>query len=308
MEQVSVIIPTYKRFDTLFRAINSVRNQSFRDIELIVVDDNYDYPSLRNKIKEKIINEYPEVKLIAENTHLGGARARNIGVKNSSSEFIAFLDDDDEFKRNKIKKQVDYLVENSTIALVYCYGTIIYPNGEEDMEKTCYEGNPLSVQMYYNIAGTSFWMIRKSVLLKIGGFESIHSHQDGVVLLKLLAHGYSIGVIKEDLITYHAHDKNSGITGVTENSLIADEIYYKMCQQYFSLLTNKEQESVKFNYYKNRVLDMLRLKKDVLAYKVKKEYLKESHSFISKLKINFLWMIRKIILKRIQKKDAKYGG
>ncbi len=308
MDKVSVIIPTYQRFDTLFRAIDSVKNQSYKNIEIIVVDDNYEDLSFRNKIKEKIDCEYPDVKFITKSLHLGGAQARNVGVKHASAEFVAFLDDDDEFKPNKIEKQISYLNENNSISLVYCYGTIIYPNGQKEMENTSHEGNPLAIQMCFNIAGTSFWMLKKSILLKIGGFESIHSHQDGVVLLKLLANGYKIGVIKEDLVTYYAHDKNSGITGITEKNLIADEIYYEMCQRYFNLLTNKEKELVKYNYYKNRILDLLRLYKDDLAYKAKNEYLKLSHSFNLKLKLNFIWINRKTILKKMLKNDKKYGG
>ena len=308
MEKVSVIIPTYRRFDTLFRAIDSVKNQSYKNIEIIVVDDNYEDYSLRNKIKEKINLEYTDVKYIAKNIHLGGAQARNVGIEHASSEFIAFLDDDDEFKPNKIEKQLSYLKENNSISLVYCHGTIIYPNGKIEIENTSYEGNPLAIQMYFNIAGTSFWMIKKSVLLSIGGFESIHSHQDGVVLLKLLANGYKVGVIKEDLVTYYAHDKNSGITGVTEKSLIADKTYYEMCQQYFNLLTDKEREIVQFSYYKDRILDLLRLNKEDLAHKAKNEYLKLSHSFMLKLKLRIIWINRKTLLKKLLKNDEKYGG
>ncbi|VIQ33375.1 glycosyltransferase [Streptococcus pneumoniae] len=109
------------------------------------------------------------------------------------------------FKKSRMKN----------LALVYSYGIIIYPNGTREEEKTDFVGNPLFVQMVHNIAGTSFWLCKKEVLELINGFEKIDSHQDGVVLLKLLAQGYQIDIVREFLVNYYAHSKENGITGVT---------------------------------------------------------------------------------------------
>ena len=103
-DKVSIIIPTYKRSDLLERAIKSVINQTYKNIEIIVVDDNV------NNSKEhlqnlKIIEKYPQIIYIKNKKNLGGGLTRNVGIKASTGEYIAFLDDDDEFYPTKIEKQ-----------------------------------------------------------------------------------------------------------------------------------------------------------------------------------------------------------
>ncbi|CEO62065.1 glycosyltransferase [Streptococcus pneumoniae] len=167
-ELVSIIIPTHNRYESLIRAVKSCLHQSYKNIEVIIIDDNY------------------------SNEDLGATNARNIGIKNSRGKYISFLDDDDEYMPDRILKLMACFKKSrmKNLALVYSYGIIIYPNGTREEEKTDFVGNPLFVQMVHNIAGTSFWLCKKEVLELINGFEKIDSHQDGVVLLKLLAQGY----------------------------------------------------------------------------------------------------------------------
>lgn len=307
-KKVSVIIPTYNRFDVLFRALDSVLNQSYKEIEIIVVDDNYDNIELRNKIKTKIKEEYSNVIYLCADKHLGGALARNIGIENSSGDFIAFLDDDDEYKSSKIEEQLQLFLkkDDEKLALVYCYGDILYPKGTKELESTDYFGWPIDIQMYFNIAGTSFWMVKKEVLQEIGGFETIHSHQDGVVLLKIMSKGYKIDLVRESLVVYHAHSSTTGITGVTEKSLEADKTYFKLCEKYFYLIPKNKQSKVKYYYYKNRIIDMLRLNKIIDAKKEKKEFFKKTKNIYQKFIIWCLVLFRKPLVKRIILKDKKY--
>lgn len=309
-ELVSVIIPTYNRYDVLFRAINSVINQDYKNIEIIVVDDNYNNIELRNKIKLKIKKDIPNIKLIALEKHLGGALARNIGVENASGEYLAFLDDDDEYATNKVTKQLELFLKSGDdrLALVYCYGNIIYPGGLVEKEKTDFSGWPIDVQMIYNIAGTSFWMIKKHILKEIGGFYPIASHQDGVVLLNLLSKGYKVDLVREPLVNYYAHSSTSGITGVTEKNIKADEEYFSLCKNYFYMISKKQQQKVEFYYYFNRMIDLLRIGKEEEAKTTKNEYNKKSNNIFRLLKTNLIWLFKKIYIKKIIAKDGKYEG
>lgn len=305
--KVSVIIPTYNRFDVLFRALDSVLNQTYKDIEVIVVDDNYENIELRKKIKTKIYNDYPSIKYICPDNHLGGALARNLGINNSSGEYVSFLDDDDEYKNTKIEQQIQLFLKNDEkLGLVYCYGDIIFPNGTIELEKTDFRGWPIDIQMYYNIAGTSFWMVRKKVLQEVGGFEAIHSHQDGIVLLKIMSKGYKIDLVKDSLVIYHAHGSSTGITGVTDKSLEADKTYFNFCNKYFHLIPPKKQYKIKYYYYKNRIIDMLRLNKLADAKNEKKEFFKSSKNPYQKFMIACIILFRKPLIKKILLKDRKY--
>lgn len=110
---VSVIIPTYNRPTYLRRCLESVLNQTYKNIEIFVVDDNN--PETEARIEtEKIMNEYvngKNVTYLKHNFNKNGSAARNTGWKHSSGKYITFLDDDDEIDESKIQKQVECLAK-----------------------------------------------------------------------------------------------------------------------------------------------------------------------------------------------------
>ena len=120
--KVSTIITTYRRADMLKRAIDSVLNQTYSNIEVIVVDDN-DEKSEDRKNTEEIMTSYannPKVKYIKHKVNMNGAAARNTGIKNSTGEIVCFLDDDDWYLETKIEKQLEFLCKNKDYKAVYC--------------------------------------------------------------------------------------------------------------------------------------------------------------------------------------------
>ena len=95
---VSVIIPTYKRSSMLERAINSVLSQSYDFFELLIINDNYPGDEWSNQVENRV-NSFNDkrIRFINQDIHINGAAARNVGIKNATGEYIAFLDDDDYF-------------------------------------------------------------------------------------------------------------------------------------------------------------------------------------------------------------------
>ena len=110
---VSVIIPTYNRSYCIKKAIESVLSQTFKDFELIIID-NYS-----NDDTEEIINNYKNKKIIYEKFHNYGviASSRNRGIALSNSKYVAFLDSDDWWKKDKLKVSIDCL-ENGKKQLI----------------------------------------------------------------------------------------------------------------------------------------------------------------------------------------------
>src|SRR5262245_46961170 len=106
MPKVSVIIPTHNRADFLRDAIFSVLNQTFQDFEIIVVDD----ASTDNT--SEVIGAFNDerIRYLRHDTNKGGSAARNTGILNSQCDYIAFLDDDDQWLPEKLAKQVDTLI------------------------------------------------------------------------------------------------------------------------------------------------------------------------------------------------------
>lgn len=118
---VSVIIPTYKRAQYIERAIDSVLRQSYKDIELIIVDDNNPNTSYRTDM-EKIMEKYKDnnkVFYIKHETNKNGAAARNSGLKYAKGDYITFLDDDDFFLKNRIENLVKVLNTNKEYDCAY---------------------------------------------------------------------------------------------------------------------------------------------------------------------------------------------
>src|SRR3989344_9216027 len=102
MPKISVIIPTHNRPELLKKAVGSVLSQTYKDLEVIVVDD------CMEKRADSVIKEFNDsrIKHIQHQEEKGGSAARNTGIRASSGEFIAFLDDDDEGVPGKIEIQM----------------------------------------------------------------------------------------------------------------------------------------------------------------------------------------------------------
>lgn len=114
---VSVIIPTYGRALYIDTAIRSVMKQTYKDIEIIVVDDNGLGTEIQKETK-KIIEKYVNIVYIPLVTNCGGAMARNIGIRKARGKWITFLDDDDIFLPNYVEKMVAE-IERCNFSIVY---------------------------------------------------------------------------------------------------------------------------------------------------------------------------------------------
>ena len=118
---VSVIITTFGGDSKLRRAIASVLNQTYTDVEVIVVDDNDPKSEARAKT-ESIMQQYEcdaRVVYLKHRHNMNGAAARNTGIKEARGSYIAFLDDDDYFFQNRLEKLVTVLDSVSSLAGAY---------------------------------------------------------------------------------------------------------------------------------------------------------------------------------------------
>lgn len=117
MKKVSVIIPLYNEEKYIIECIESVINQTYKNLEIIVVDDKSTDNSLNKlkKIKDK------RLKIIKLNKNAGVANARNKGVEKATGDYICFLDSDDFWDKHKIEKQIDYIKDKAFIYSRYAY-------------------------------------------------------------------------------------------------------------------------------------------------------------------------------------------
>lgn len=180
---VSVIIPTYSRPTNIIRAIESVERQTYKSIEIIVVDDN-GIDSKYQKETYDILKPYIESKKIRYVTHdvnRNGSAARNTGAKCAEGTYLSFLDDDDEFYPEKIECQVNHLenAKDPLLAGVICNGIIFGSTRKFPRQYNInghMTGELLSGKLRFN---SSSILIRKEIFEELNGFdESFRRHQD----------------------------------------------------------------------------------------------------------------------------------
>lgn len=201
MPKVSVIIPTYNRATLLPRAVNSVLNQTYRDFELIIVDDG----STDNT--KEVIRKYkdPRIQYIKHDKNKGGSAARNLGIKMAKGEYIAFLDSDDEWLPEKIYLQLDKLkATSSKVGAVYSGIKWIHDKNEKIVH--CMIPNLRGDLYVDNLTGC---FMGQTPLVKRECFddgisydESLQSHQDWDLWIRI-SKKYDLDYVEELLYIYH---------------------------------------------------------------------------------------------------------
>lgn len=233
--KISVVITTYKRDEKYFeRALLSVLNQTYTNTEVIVVDDNgrsTEYQSIVANTIEKYSKEKTIHYLINE-SNLGVQKSRNRGLDAASGEYIAYLDDDDEWLPNKLEKQM-YIFNfypNMKIGLVYCW-YIVLEEKDNQITKTIIEAPEYHTNKAYKkllqknyIASTSLPLIKKEVLIKVGKFdEELLASQDYDVWVRI-AKEYEIKVSPYPLANYYKHG-GERITSNFRKKEIAEKMF-----------------------------------------------------------------------------------
>ena len=200
---VSVIIPTHNREQTIKRSILSVLNQSYNNLEAIIVDDGSNDNTV-NIIHS--IND-PRVRVIVLDSNNGACRARNIGVANSRGEWIAFQDSDDECFPEKLEKQLNFM-KSGNYDFSFCQGYLILLNGNKiKSPKDSYGTN--ADRDWYHVLMTDFpvstqkFLCRRYVLNVIGFDEDLSKSQDKDFALQV-AHDFKVGFLAEPLVNIYA--------------------------------------------------------------------------------------------------------
>jgi len=204
MPRVSVIIPTCNRPEFLPRALRSVLDQTYQDFEIIVVDDG-------DKISaEKEVKSFGNgrIKYIKHEKRRGGAAARNTGIGVAHGEFIAFLDDDDEWLPEKLEKKVSAFEQSGDeVGVVFCGVAISSPGGVIKQRIYDKEGivDVFGESLHKCFIWTSALMIRREALIQVGMFdESFKKNQEWDLELRL-AKVNRFFSIKEALVKINSH-------------------------------------------------------------------------------------------------------
>ncbi len=206
MPKVSVIIPVYNSMSFLPQTLESVFNQSYKDFEVIIVNDG-STDGINRWITEITDSR---VKYISQQNQ-GLSVARNTGIANAKGMYLAFLDADDLWHPMKLEKQVDILDKNPEVGLVYSWVASVDERGniKGKIRKNYAEGNVWHKIIEHNIIECgSNPMIRRICFEKLGNFDPKIAYAQGWQMWLKIAACYHFKVIKEPLVYYRAHSGN----------------------------------------------------------------------------------------------------
>lgn len=267
---VSVIIPTHYRADRLVRAIESVQDQTYKDIEIFVISDGYDKET-NDVVMEKMKCDSRINYLVNEGKH-GANVVRNIGIENCRGDYVAFLDDDDIWYPTKLEKQLQIFEQNSKLGLVGCAIRVVYVEKNTSYNTIFKDVGDLSQKILFGncIGSTSCVVIRKEVIKKCGMFdETLPARQDYDYWIRICQE-YEVDFVKEvqlDYYVYPSEVKSAQISSSFDKYFKAYKIMNVKYEKLYLSCDVKMQRRIKAQGYRNLSVRARDNKKITIAFK-----------------------------------------
>lgn len=311
MKRVSVIMPTCKReVPYIKRAVESLQNQTYENLEIIIIDDSPKDYDRRHEIKEYIEQLHDDRIIYIQNeVNLGGALARNVGIFKATGDYITFLDDDDMYKEEKVAKQVKFIEENdydlifSNMEIKNAKGAVIDVRDYHDIWS--FENSELlKYHIMRHATGTPTYMFKAEKLKAIGGFDQAIMGQEFYLMLKAIENGFKIGYLDEYDVVVFRHKGEAISTG--RNKIKGEKILQEKKKKYFHLLTKEQIRFINMRHYAVLAVASKRNKKylSFIGYslvsftKAPIACIKEAYKFMKTVIIN------RITLKKAKKEES----
>ena len=218
---VSIIIPFYKKKKFFKKTVESITKQTYKNYEVIFVYDDSNKKDLF--FVKKILNKIKKKKIFINKTNLGAGYSRNIGIKNSNGKFIAFLDADDIWHKNKLKTQLIFMKRKKSDLSFTSYNIIDEKNKKIQTIKA---KNKLTHEDLLDSCDIGLsTVILKSKILKINKFPNLKTKEDYVLWLKL-SKNYKIDGLDKALASWRKTN-NSLSSSTLQKIKDAFLVYYK---------------------------------------------------------------------------------
>jgi len=218
---VSIIVPYYKNQFYIKKTVSSILKQSYPKFEIIIVND--EPGKLSRDILSSLKKKDKRIKIIHNFKNIGAGRSRNRGIKYAKGTYIAFIDSDDLWKKNKLKTQInimkkfDYNISH----------TAYYIIDENDKKLALRKSKNLNLKNLKNSCdvGLSTVIVKKKILKKDRLFSNFQTKEDYFLWLKIAQHGEIFHYIKHTL-SYWRKTRNSLSSSIVQKLLDSYKLYY----------------------------------------------------------------------------------
>jgi len=222
---VSVVITTYNRVDLLCHATDSVVEQTYKNIEIIVVDD-----CSNDGTEDKIGRYLGLIKYVRNDSNLGPSGARNVGIRTSSGDYISFLDDDDLILPDKIENQVNLFNKNTDLDVVYC-GWLKKSCSGELIKTPKLKGYIYPEVLACSPGAIHTMLVRRKCFDDIGCFDLKMLNLEDHDMWIRLAKKFKFGFVDEPLVVYNIHGCQVSLE-IEKRILGMENIISKYCIDY----------------------------------------------------------------------------
>ena len=223
MDLVSVIIPYYKKKEYISKSIKSVLDQTYENLEIIIIydDENQNDFDFINKIKKKD----KRILIIQNSQTVGAGESRNIGISSSNGKYVAFLDADDTWKKEKLNKQINFMKSNN-YEITHTSYSIVDESHRTIGKRIARNFCELDELLKSCDIGTSTVIIKKNLISNNVKFASLKTKEDYVLWLKLLEKKNKIYGLDE-ILTFWTKSKNSLSSSIFQKLIDGFRVYYK---------------------------------------------------------------------------------
>lgn len=241
---VSVIMPVYNAGDFLVDSIQSILNQTYQNIELIIINDASTDDSL--KIINKFQNKHPQIiRLInlKKTLNRGGDASANIGLQKAKGKYIARMDADDIAGPQRLEKQVEFLEDNPLIFLVGSNADVINKKGKVIGEKIVPETSEEIRNNYFTFHPIIHptVLFRKNLKGKKFSYQIKYSaNNDYLTFFRIVCQGVRFANLPEKLIQYRIHGKNDTFSNIKEKYFNTLKIRFEMVKKMYQFPTLKQ--------------------------------------------------------------------
>lgn len=209
-EKISVIMSVYREpIEWLSKAINSILEQDYPNLEFIIIVDNPEDKTLHGYIKKRE-EEDSRIRVLFNDKNIGLPESLNRGIKAAKGDYIARMDADDISKKNRLSLELKYLLSNQ-LDLVAANITDIDEEGKITNSSSCYPTTDFVIKKYLRY-GSSMphptWLGRKEIFKNTEGYKNFLAAQDYEFLTRVSLQGYKLGVVKQPCLYYRINSKS----------------------------------------------------------------------------------------------------